>query len=307
MAVETLTPRITLPDRPGLCARHMERIARATFSGRRRAASAIVESAGDLLCAEAAVLLRPTDTPEVLAATWAADADEAPSHELWEPGPQAPRLLDRTCHSTGGWREPWSGLRMKLQGLGIRSWAAIPLHEEGRCRPLGSLIVGARRASSRPCAHLHRLPDFALSATTALAAAFDSEPAEIAGPGNERLQTVSNLAFGVSHTLGNIFGAIIGNLQFLQEEMPSEKARELIDWIERSTADGIGLMRSLQAYTAIPAEAAMQALDLSEMVRETAALTRGLIGHWPSHQRVQIETELEDAAPAWGDVRQLRE
>ena len=309
MAIETLISQITLTDTPGLCARNLEHIARAALSGKRRAAAAVVEGAADLLLCEAAVLLRPTRSPGVVAATWHADVGGAARHELWELGPHTPQVFERTCHSADGWREPWSGLRMKLQGLEVRSWAAMPLRNERSAGPLGLLVVGARNASSRPCGRLHHLPDLALSATAALAAAPGREEGSscVLSPEHERLQTIGNLAFGVSHTLGNIFGGIIGNLQFLQEEMPSAAARDLIGRIEDSTADGVELMRALQAYTALPAEAAMQACDLSEVAHEVASLARGLTEHWPSHQRVQIETDLAAAAPTWGDARQLRE
>ncbi|MFW5868229.1 MAG: sensor histidine kinase, partial [Armatimonadota bacterium] len=311
MAIEAYTTRITQTDQPGLCGRNLERIARATIGGRRQTAAAVVESAAALLSCESAVLLQPTGTPGVLRATWATHDDDAADHALWEPGPCAAQLFERSCHTADGWREPWSGLRIKLLGLGVRSWAALPLREEGRPRPLGLIVVGCSTPGDRPCPRLHRLPDLALSATAALSAAPEDGATTEAHPApsvhQQHAQTLSNLAFGVSHTLGNIFGAILGNLQFLQEEATSDSAARLISRIERSTTDGVELMRSLQAYAAIPAEAAMKTLDLSEIAAEVASLIRALTGHWPSFHRVEIETELAEAAPVWADGRHLRQ
>jgi signal transduction histidine kinase len=309
VAIEISATQVAHTDRPGLSGRDLERIARATLAGPRRAAAAVVESAPDLLSCERAVLLRPTDAAGALAAC-TFEGDHAARHEVWQLGSRAHELFERTSHTADGWREPWSELRIKLRGLGVRSWAAVPLRNEGSTRPLGLLIVGARNVSARPCPDLHRLPDLALSATAALSSASESDRIHEADTrsddAHERLRTVGNLAFGVSHTLGNIFGAIIGNLQFLEEEATSDEVRELLDRIKRSTTDGLQLMRSLQAFAAVPAEGFMCGVDLSEIAGRVATLTRGLIGHWPGHRRVQIETELAPA-PAWGDERQIRQ
>lgn len=310
MAIDTLRERDPLTDRLDLCGRDLERIARASIAGQPQVAMAVVESAAGLLECDMAVLLRPTGHPTKLAVTHATRGGDGPAHERWDLGARTPRLLDRPSHTADGWREPWSALRVKLSGLGARAWAAAPLCNEGRGRPLGLLVVGRRRGN-RPCGQMHRLTDLALSATAALAAAPpDDESASgeaFPGGGHERVQTVSTLAFGVSHTLGNIFGAILGNLQFLQEEASSEDARDLIERIERATAQGVELMRSLQAYTAMPASIGMRPVDLSDIVAEVAALVRRMCGHWPERRGVQIETDLSDAAPVWGDPRQVRE
>lgn len=309
LAIETLATQNAATDRPGLCARNLERIARATIVGRDHAAATLAEGATDLLGCDSTVVLRPTDRADVLAATWASRGDAA-VRENWTLGPRTRRLFDRMCHTADGWREPWSGLRMKLRGIGVRSWAGAPLRDEGETHPLGLLVVGARR-EGRPCERMHRLPDLGLSATAALSAA-PEEGRALPDRGHdaeqsERLRTVGNLAFGISHTLGNIFGAIIGNLQFLREETASDAALELIERIERSTTDGVELMRSLQDYASMPAMARMQRLDLSETAQHVALLAGRLAGHWPSHRRLCIETDLAETAPAWGDERQVRE
>ncbi|MFO8081863.1 MAG: HAMP domain-containing sensor histidine kinase [Armatimonadota bacterium] len=309
MAIETLSTQLTRPNQPGLCAWNLERVARAAPGGRDEAAGAVVRAARDLLACDAAVLLRPTERPGVLAATCACGAGDA-EHDRWEFDVETAQLFERTSHTADGWREPWSALRMKLRGIDMHSWAAAPLCAEGHTQPLGLLAVGGG-ADGRPCARLHRLPDFALSASAALSVAPEGDCTSRAPvmptADQQRLQTIGNLAFGVSHTLGNIFGTIIGNLQFLREEMGSADARGYLDRVERSTADGVELMRRLQEYASIPAEARLRPVDLSEITRKVAALARRLIGHWPSHRRVKIETEVSGQARAWGDERQIGE
>ncbi|MBD3293060.1 MAG: hypothetical protein GF393_09060 [Armatimonadia bacterium] len=309
MAIDTLTTHTAVTDRTGLCARDLERVARATVGGRRRTAGAVVESAAELLACDTAVLLRPTESPEDVSATHLSGDQSMAGHERWRLGPRTPQLFERSCHTADGWREPWSGLRMKLRGLEVRSWAAMPLRREGHDRPLGLLAVGARDGG-RPCGQMHLLTDLALSATAALAAAPADESeglAAFAGSAGSRMQTVSNLAFGVSHSLGNIFGAILGNLQMLQDGGFEDQEQELLGRIERSTARGIELMRSLQAYSAVPTNAGIQSVDLSALAAEVAGLVDRLTGHWPAHRGVRIETDLAGEAPAWGDPRQLRE
>lgn len=307
MAIDTLDARPCVVDRKGLCGRELERIARAVGGGPAHAGAAIVRSTEALLQAAGAVLLRPTHRPDLLAATCATAGDPHTREERWELGPEAPRLFDRTSHTADGWRAPWSGLRMRLRALNLRSWAAVPLGLEGWTRPLGVLVVGGC-ADGRPCADMRRLPDLALSATAALMAADGQFAREDDGPcGREHLRTVGNLAFGLSHSLGNIFGAILANLHFLQDGASPQDADALVRRIERSTHRGLELMRSLRDFTSVYAPTGMGGVDLSEIARDVAGLIVPLCGHWPVWRTLQIETDLARSAPAWGDPRGIRE
>jgi len=125
--------------------------------------------------------------------------------------------------------------------------------------------------------------------------------------GREHLRRVGSLAFGVSHSLGNIFGAILGNLHFLEEEASSDEQRELIAHLVQSTAQGIDLMRELQLFTHAPVASGMGVVDLSQLAGEVANLAMRTCGHWPGCRGVEIDTELATAAPVWGNRRQLRD
>lgn len=311
MAIKTVTSSALHRCRAAAHIPTLERLARAVFGGPRCAAAAVTDAARGLLSCDAALVLQPAASADILACTYIAGGDGA-RRDLWHLGPRAPRLFDRLSHTADGWREPWSGLRAKLRSHGIRSWAAVPLRDEGRLRPLGLLVVGSNDAGDYPCGRLDHLPDVALSATAALSAAAGADApgagtAELCGDPPSELRASRTLTFGVSHTLGNIFGAVVGNLHFLREAVESSDARELIARVEESTAEGVELIRALQAYTATPATAPMEALDLSEIAREVSALARRLTGHWPGQRGIQIETDLTSGAPTWGDARRLRE
>jgi len=308
VAIEMLATGPAVADQPGLSVREFERITRAVGGGQAQVAAAIVEGADELLACDAAVLLRPTQRADVHAVTRAPGEGSEALHERWELGPEAPRLFERACHAPDGWRAPWSGLRMRLRGMNVRSWASVPLQCEGHAEPLGALVVGAH-SEGRPCGRMHRLPDFALSASAALAATDDCgadiQPTEARG--REHLRRVGSLAFGVSHSLGNIFGAILGNLHFLEEEASSDEQRELIARVVQSTAQGIELMHDLQLFTHAPVASEMGVVDLSRLAAEVADLAMRLCGHWPGCRGVEIDTELGAAAPVWGDRSQLRD
>ncbi|MGI5817257.1 MAG: ATP-binding protein [Armatimonadota bacterium] len=302
MAIDTLVGRTAVTDEPGIRARALECLTRAALTGRTRATESVVESAIELLCCDAAVMLRPTEYPQALSATLAVRDGAGTAHARWDLGPQAARVFERACQSSDGWREPWSALRLRLRDLEVRSWAAVPLHSERRTGPLGLLAIGAR-GEGRPCGRMHLLPDLALSAAATLAVA----PEDGADGAPEHLRTVGNLAFGVSHALGNVFAAILGNAQLLRERASSDDIVELLGRIERSTAEGAELMRSMQAFTAGPVAAEMRALDLSRIADEVAGLVRRVCGHWPGLREVRVETDLAAIAPAWGDAGQLGE
>ena len=123
------------------------------------------------------------------------------------------------------------------------------------------------------------------------------------------MQALTNMAFGISHSLANIFCAILGNLQSLSErveEVGLEASRtvspalgkgeaagqalrwgtatakgkrptaaELVAKLEESTYAGIDMMRSLQKFAGQPPHE-LELVDLSELAREIVGLTEQL-------------------------------
>ncbi|GEM_PF-4438834 len=307
MAIEILSAEPAVAERPGLSVPELERLARAASSGPVAAAAETVALAPELLHCDAALLLGRDADRETLSVTRAHGATQPALHEQWQLRPAVAQLLERPCQDADGWREPWSALRMRLQAVGVRSWVCTPLG------PAGALVVGSRAQSRRPCERMHRLPDFASASSAVLAAAdewsdradSDLQPAEARRCAD--LQRVGALSVAVAHRLGNIFGAILGNLDLLSMCASSEEQRHLLAQVAQSSQHGTALMRDLQFAAAVPAGAGMGPVDLSALAAEVAGLATRLCGRCLDAREVAIETDLVDRAPAWGNARQLRE
>ncbi len=302
MAIDMLKVEAPAADHPGICARYLEAIARGTVLGSGQTAGAIADAAVALLRCDAAVVLRASGMPDVLHATVAREYADA-SHDGWQLGSEASQILERPCDGSERTEGPWARLRTQLWDLGIRSWTGVPLRSEGRSGSLGLLIAGSR-GDGPSAGRMDRLQDLKISATTALSAAAECGACP---PGGDDLRTVGALAFGIAHSLGNVFGAIMGNLHFLEEQLAEDVSTDLIEPIRRSTARGTELMRSLQRLSGDQEGAVLERVDLAGIAGDVADLAAGLCGHWPSYRGVRIETQSTGTTRVRCDPTRLRE
>jgi len=291
-----------------------------------RAGATIVDEARELLgCGGAVLLTAPPGGHTLRLEAVSPTVQDAPRPgEAWDLGPETRRLLERAFAGSDefgaadGPRQPWAALRARLSGLPLDCWACAPVRgpsPPGQEEPLSLLAVGSR--GRRPCEHMERLDALASSAATALSRARQPMGSAAARPGDpgdclelmqgERAWMVGTLALGVSHTLGNIFGTMLGSLHFLKEEMRASGQAKMLDRLEESASAGIELMRALQAFSSAPHSAGMGPLDLSELAGEVVDLARGLCGPWPSFRDVELRGELRDDCRVWGHEGQLRE
>ncbi|MEA3402285.1 MAG: HAMP domain-containing sensor histidine kinase [Armatimonadota bacterium] len=287
MAAETLVLKPTQAPETDLILPALEALARAAAGDAPTAAAVVTEQAALVLDCEVALIVSPATGGDAvqIAGAWPDDAGcEAPPH--------APR-----------------GLGEHLAGLGMASWRRLPLQVESH--PPLALVVASR--GEQPCAQMHLLEAFARSGAVALAAAEPAGawPASVDVRDLERMRAVSQLIFGVSHSLANVFGGILGNLYFLREAVEQPRSRELLDRVTRSVRQGIELVGPLEAFAARPMEAGMGPVDLSELAAEVVALVSAICEPWPQCAGLELRAppssraELPEPCPAWGDSRRL--
>ena len=294
----------------GTCSRSLEKIARAATGEAHDAGSVVAREARELLECDVAFVLKPAPQRESVALAGVATGrkDEAEAGSLWRLGKNSPRIFERPSHTADGWRQPWSCLRQHLEGFGVRTWTGIPLRADNEGEALGLLAVGSEHGS-RPCRRMDRIHDLARSSVAALSLAETQThrasgvlPREMPHP-----QTIGSIAFGVSHTLANVFGAMLGNLHFLREELEGQDCEQLLDRLQSSTSEGIELMRSLQAFTSVPACSGMAPVNLGDLAAEALDFVRTLCSHWPSCRAISLEVEAQSSCKTWGHAGQLRE
>lgn len=106
----------------------------------------------------------------------------------------------------------------------------------------------------------------------------------------QKLEAVGRLASVVAHDFNNVLTTVGGFAEVLREEVESDCAREYVDSISQASAEAIGLVRQLLAFSR-PVTPMPVPLDLARAVHELAPLLRGAAGR---HNEVQF---LTDPAP----------
>ncbi len=261
-------------------------------------------------------------------------SDAAREEGLPAQGRPVPRSFSEGASSP----EPYVTFDRYLRDAGLTNWLGLPLRAVGHDRPLGLLGVascGTGREGGLPA---HLLETIASAVAGALRLRRSCELRVASGEQRQtaddvrsllatrnsalatvvtvsqmsdalRMQALTNMAFGISHSLANIFCAILGNLQSLSErvaEVGLEASRtvspalgkgeaagqalrwgtatakgkrptaaELVAKLEESTYAGIDMMRSLQKFAGQPPHE-LELVDLSELAREIVGLTEQL-------------------------------
>jgi len=301
VAIATLTLQETQPQTRNAYAWHLEQIATAASLSAAHVAQAAVEAAVQLLGCDAALLLEPGRRPEQVRVAGAAStgAGRPDAGAEWHVGTLAAPLFERPWHTADGWRPPWDALRLRLGAMGLRSWAGTPV-PVGSSAPSHTLVVGSRQAGP-PCRRMDLIVPLSTSTGHALGAC--------AAPGaptdeltvRERQRMLAELCFGVSHALGNIFAALVGNLHLLEAEVTEARGCELMQRLTRATSEGTELMQALQDFSELPVRRTMGVLELSEPAVRTAGLARDMCGAWPSLEGVEITADPAPRCPAWGN------
>ncbi len=235
--------------------------------------------------------------------------------DTWELGEQAGRVFERCWHHSDAQAEPCRQLSEHLARADLHGWVGLPLRTKHSERALGTLGI-ASRDQRAPLGWTDALRPLASTAAEALlqleqrGEGNPDQPMLFAESGDlERMQALGNLAFGVSHSLGNIFGAIMGNLHFLAEEVNSsadgEQAGEFIGKLEQSVCAGVDMMQSLQQFAG-RSSSGMQHFDAGTLAAEVMTFVGRLCTHGDGNQP-SLRMNLEEGCLAWGCPAQVRE
>lgn len=126
---------------------------------------------------------------------------------------------------------------------------------------------------------------------------------------SERLRSLGELASGVAHDFNNLLTSILGHTQLLLSEYPKTEMAEELQIIERAALDGAATVRRLQSFAQTSRSLPAEAVELSEIIDESLAITRprwrDALQSWGF--QITIVREIE-ALPAFaGDGPGLRE
>jgi len=127
---------------------------------------------------------------------------------------------------------------------------------------------------------------------------------------SEKLRALGEMASGVAHDFNNLLAAILGRAQLLLHRVADPTARQWLQIIERSAADGAKTVRRLQEFTRIRRDQPAVAVDLNQVVREALELTESSWRLEPPRRGIVIGavTELASDLPTTlGDPAELRE
>jgi len=286
----------------------LERVARVAGGayGRPQAAQAVVEEARRVVGCDTALLLGPgADSRSVVVEAAAPAGGDVWTGAKWEVGGEVNRVFARCFYHSESPSGPLRVVFDRLQRAGMRTWVGLPLRREPDGAPLGLLVI----AATEPDVHLRwagALRPIVNMASRALGRVLTSparpaDACELTAYDFERMQALSNLTFGISHSLGNIFGSILGNLYLLSGELSDAGMREVLKRVEDSTCAGMEMMNSLHGFASQP-PAAAQPVDLSEMCVDVVEFIRAL-----GCAGVELRACPGEGCVAWGDAPRLRE
>ena len=127
---------------------------------------------------------------------------------------------------------------------------------------------------------------------------------------SEKLRALGEMASGVAHDFNNLLAAILGRAQLLLHRVADPTARQWLQIIERSAADGAKTVRRLQEFTRIRRDQPSVEVDLNQVVREALELTESSWRLEPPRRGIVIVavTELASDLPTTvSDPAELRE
>jgi signal transduction histidine kinase/ActR/RegA family two-component response regulator len=125
----------------------------------------------------------------------------------------------------------------------------------------------------------------------------------------ERLQALKEMAGGMAHDFNNVLGTILGRVQLLLIQKLDEKTVRSLKQMEQSAQEAARTVARLQEFTRSAASEESGPVDLSDVAREAAEVTRPL---WRDQIEVaggtiQLLLETAPTAPVTGNAAELVE
>jgi len=124
----------------------------------------------------------------------------------------------------------------------------------------------------------------------------------------ERLRVLGQMASGVAHDLNNTLAHVLGNLQLLLVQVQDPEQRALLERMQQAAWHGAETVKRLHSF-ARSREAQAEAVDLSAIVREVAALTRPSWNTLTQEKGVAVDLQVDVAPvpPVMGNAAELSE
>lgn len=113
-----------------------------------------------------------------------------------------------------------------------------------------------------------------------------------------KLKAIGQLASGIAHDFNNLLGAVVGFATFLEQDLPASSEQH--KWAHRilhACDRGRSLVAKILTF-ARPIESERRILNLSELVRESADLLRGML---PASIDIDLDID-EESIPIDGDA-----
>ncbi len=186
------------------------------------------------------------------------------------------KLRTAVCSDT---RVSYGWLQRELAQAGILSFAAVALDAEGSSRNiiiLGSTAIAQYGAADVAC--LQQLVEVISSSLRrcrdrGMRMAYRQRQGED-GSVREQQRLVSELSGGVVHSLSNVFGVVLGNLQLLEEKVQDAQIANRLREMQAKVTEGTAMLRSLSELSTSDAANSREIVDLGVLAGEIITLTR---------------------------------
>lgn len=128
-----------------------------------------------------------------------------------------------------------------------------------------------------------------------------------------RLEALGRMTMGIAHDFNNLLASILGHAELLREhagfQAAGPEAAEHVTTMERAALDGATLIGKIQRFLRQEKEDRFAPVDLAEIARDAAALTRP---YWHNEPRrtgihIALDADLATVPPIVGSAPELRE
>jgi len=217
-------------------------------------------------------------------------------------------LATAICSDT---RVSSSWLERALARAGILSSVAMALDTKGSSQKI--IILGSTKTAQYRAAdvvYLQHLVKVISSSLQRYAPPGTEVAAQQAsqkdGSIREQQRLVSELSRGVAHSLSNVFGVLIGNLQLLEDEVDDVEVAHRLRDMQAKVIEGTGMLHALSEFSAPWGTNRREVVDLGILADEIIALTRP-VGQQAPAGAIEVVHNRQEGVKAHVDRGDLEE